>query len=651
MTSFPLLFSPFTLRGLEIRNRIFSTGHGTMLAEGGTAGADLIAYHEARAKGGAGLIVTEATLVHDSAVYDDGLLQVKNDKSLPGLAKLTDAVHKHGCKVFGQLFHPGREVLHAPDGIGPVAYSASATPNERFHIMPREMPVDLIHEVVEAYGAGGARMRKAGYDGIEVVASQGYLPAQFLSPRVNRRGDAYGGSLENRLRFLREIGEAVRGALDDDAILGFRISGDEMGPEGLQPDEAFEILDGLVDGPWDYFNVIAGSSATLGGSVHIVPPMNMEPGYVAPFAAAVKEKTGKPVFVAGRINQPQVAEQILEGSSADMIGMTRAMIADPEMANKAREGGIDDIRACVGCNQSCIGRILVGYGVSCVQHPESGREVRYGSRAPAGEVRHVLVAGGGPAGMKAAAVAAERGHRVTLCEAGPRLGGQVLLAQLLPGRAEFGGIATNLAREMELTGVTVRLNTPVDRALVEAEAPDVVLVATGARQHRPLIEGEEDAHIVDAWSVIRDEANVGAKVVIADWRCDWIGMGLAEKLARAGSHVRLAVNGYMPGQTIQQYVRDRWLGELHDLGVEVIPLARLFGVDGDSVYLQHTTAGSPIICEDVETLVTALGHESVDALADELKGWSGNVLRIGDAAAARTVEEAVLDGLEAGNTV
>ena len=651
MTSFPLLFSPFTLRGLEIRNRIFSTGHGTMLAEGGTAGADLIAYHEARAKGGAGLIVTEATLVHDSAVYDDGLLQVKNDKSLPGLAKLTDAVHKHGCKVFGQLFHPGREVLHAPDGIGPVAYSASATPNERFHIMPREMPVDLIHEVVEAYGAGGARMRKAGYDGIEVVASQGYLPAQFLSPRVNRRGDAYGGSLENRLRFLREIGEAVRGALDDDAILGFRISGDEMGPEGLQPDEAFEILDGLVDGPWDYFNVIAGSSATLGGSVHIVPPMNMEPGYVAPFAAAVKEKTGKPVFVAGRINQPQVAEQILEGSSADMIGMTRAMIADPEMANKAREGRIDDIRACVGCNQSCIGRILVGYGVSCVQHPESGREVRYGSRAPAGEVRHVLVAGGGPAGMKAAAVAAERGHRVTLCEAGPRLGGQVLLAQLLPGRAEFGGIATNLAREMELTGVTVRLNTPVDRALVEAEAPDVVLVATGARQHRPPIEGEEDAHIVDAWSVIRDEANVGAKVVIADWRCDWIGMGLAEKLARAGSHVRLAVNGYMPGQTIQQYVRDRWLGELHDLGVEVIPLARLFGVDGDSVYLQHTTAGSPIICEDVETLVTALGHESVDALADELKGWSGNVLRIGDAAAARTVEEAVLDGLEAGNTV
>jgi len=249
-------------------------------------------------------------------------------------------------------------------------------------------------------------MRRAGYDGIEVIASQGYLPAQFLSPRVNQRTDRYGGSLENRLRFLREIGEAVRGALDDDAILGFRISGDEMGPEGLQPDETFVILDGLKDGPWDYFNVIAGSSATLGGSVHIVPPMNIEPGYVAPFAAAVKERTGKPIFVAGRINQPQVAEKVLEGGGADMIGMTRAMIADPDMATKAHEGRIDDIRACVGCNQSCIGRILVGYGVSCVQHPESGREVRYGTRRSVETPRHVLIAGGGPAGMKAAAVAA-----------------------------------------------------------------------------------------------------------------------------------------------------------------------------------------------------------------------------------------------------
>ena len=650
--SFPHLFTPLRIRGVEIRNRILSTGHGTFLAEHGAPGDRMIAYHEARARGGAGLIVTEATVVHQSAAYSDGILQVRDEASGPGLRRLADAVKRHGCAIFGQLFHPGREVLHTVDGTAPVAYSASSMPNERFHIMPREMPPGLIAEVVEAYGKGAERMMRAGYDGVEVIASQGYLPAQFLSPRVNLRGDRYGGGFENRLRLLREIAEAVRANLPDDKVLGLRISGDEMGPEGLQPDETLDIIAAIAgDGAFDYVNVIAGSSATLGGSVHIVPPMNIEPGYVAPFAAAVKQRVELPVFVAGRINQPQMAEQIIAAGQADMCGMTRAMIADPEIANKAREGRVDDIRACIACNQACIGHILEGHGLSCIQHPETGRELEFGARVPAERPLKVLVAGGGPAGMKAAAVAAERGHRVTLYESAARLGGQVLLAQLLPGRAEFGGLVTNLAHEMELAGVRVVTNTPVTRELVEAEAPDVVVVATGARVRRPAIEGEDEAHVVDAWSVIRDQANVGADVVIADWRCDWIGLGLAEKLARAGSRVRLVVNGYMAGQTIQQYVRDRWLGELHRLGVEIIPMARLFGVDADTVYFQHTTSAEPIICAGMETLVLSQGHESVDRLADELADWPGAVHRIGDASAPRTAEEAVLDGLRVASRI
>jgi 2,4-dienoyl-CoA reductase-like NADH-dependent reductase (Old Yellow Enzyme family) len=650
--SFPNLFSPLRIRGVEIRNRIFSTGHGTFLAEDEAPGDAMIAYHEARARGGAGLIITEATVVHESAAYSDGILQVRNDDSGPGLRRLTDAVHRHDCRIFGQLFHPGREVLHTTDGTAPVPYSASATANERFHIMPREMPVSLVTEVIEAYGAGAGRMINAGYDGVEVIASQGYLPAQFLSPRVNRRTDDYGGSFENRMRLLREIGDAVRAVLPDDRVAGLRISGDEIGPEGLQPDETLEIIEALgADGVFDYVNVIAGSSATLGGSVHIVPPMNIDPGYVAPFAQAVKERVDMPVFVAGRINQPQKAEAIISSGQADMCGMTRAMIADPEMANKADAGRTDDIRACIACNQACIGHILEGFGLSCLQYPETGRELEYGTRIPAAPARKVLVAGGGPAGMKAAAVAAERGHDVTLYEGDARLGGQVLLAQLLPGRAEFGGLVTNLAREMELAGVRVVLNTKVDRALVEAEAPDVVIIATGATVNRPPIEGADEAHVVDSWSVIRDEANVGADVVIADWRCDWIGLGLAEKLATAGSRVRLAVNGYMPGQTIQQYVRDRWLGDLHKLGVEIIPLARLYGVDSDTAYFQHTTSGEAIICEGMETLVYSLGHESVDSLGDALADWSGETRMIGDAMVARTAEEAVFEGLKAGVAV
>ena len=237
---------------------------------------------------------------------------------------------------------------------------------------------------------------------------------------------------------------------------------------------------------------------------------------------------------------------------------------------------------------------IPGYRISCIQHPETGREIEYGVREPVASPRRILVAGGGPAGMKAAAVAAERGHSVTLYEAAPRLGGQALLAQLLPGRAEFGGIVTNLTREMELAGVNVVTNTQVTARLVQTEDPDAVVIATGAAPRLPDLPGAEEAHIVSPWQVLRNEVNVGQSVVIADWRCDWIGLGLAEQLAREGCRVRLGVNGYMPGQSLQQYVRDHWLGTIHKLGVEVIPMVRLYGADADTVYFQHTANDEPV---------------------------------------------------------
>ncbi|WP_339855431.1 FAD-dependent oxidoreductase [Roseovarius nubinhibens] len=649
---FPQLFAPITLGKLTLRNRIVSTGHETHLNQEGQIGEKLIAYHEARARGGAGLIVTEVALVHPSAVFVADPIRVDSDACIPGYRRLAERIHAHGTGLIAQLFHPGREMIASEDGTAPVSYSASATPNERFHVMPRPMPPEMIAEVISAYGDAARRMEEAGLDGVEVVASHGYLPAQFLNPEVNQRDDDYGGSLENRTRFLREIAADIRAKTGAGFVVGMRLSGDERSHEGLEPSDTLDAWAHIADhATLDYLSVVAGSSATLAGSVHIAPPMYEEAGYTAPLGQAIKSRTGLTTIVTGRINQPQEAERIIASGQADMCGMTRAMICDPEIGNKAGEGRLDDIRACIGCNQACIGHFHAGYPISCIQNPVSGRETTLGAPQPATSPRRVMVIGGGPGGLKAAAAAAERGHDVTLFERESQLGGQARLAQLLPHRAEFGGIITNLTRECELAGVQFRKGVTVDEAVISEFAPEAVIVATGATPRWPRFEGDDLDHVVDAWQVLQGKAQVGASVVVADWRADWVGMGLAEHLAQAGHRVRLAVNGYMPGQTIQMYVRDAGIGRLHSLGVEVLPYMRLFGADEDSVYLQHIMSQEAVICEEVDTLVLCQGHRPDTDVEQTLRRMGISHELAGDCIAPRTAEEAVLEGLRAGRAV
>ena len=652
VTSFKHLFSPLDLRGLEIRNRILSTGHQTYLAQGGLVGDDFIAYHEARARGGAGLIVVEAARYHESTLSDSPEIVVSSDDCIPGYRRLAAAVHRHGARIFGQLSHSGRCTRRSQAGMRGVAYAPSAVPDNRFHTMPREMPADLIAEIIEAGGRAATRFAEAGLDGIEVLASHGLLFSQFLNPAVNRRTDRYGGSRENRMRALLEMLAAVRRSIPGRMILGIRISAEEVESDGLDAGEVEAVCRELARlKAIDYVNTTLGSMSGLGGSIHVVPPMEINHAYVAPKAARLRQATGLPVFVAGRINQPQIAEQVLAAGQADMCGMTRALISDPEMANKAKAGRPADIRACIACNQACIGHYHAGYSISCIQNPAAGRELLLGSTVPVARSGRVLVVGGGPAGMKAAVTAAERGHKVVLCEAASRLGGQALLAQMLPGRAEFGGLITNLEQELANLGVEIRLKTAVNHRLVEALSPDAVIIATGARPYLPEIEGRESAHAVDAWAAIRDEANIGSRGVIADWRCDWIGMGLAEKLALAGRHVRLAVNGLHAGQNLQMYLRDHWAAKLHRLGVEVIPYDRLYGLDESTAYFMHSVSGEAIVCENVDTTVLALGHEPQTALESELRDMGLRIEIAGDCLSPRSAEEAVYEGMLAGRMV
>ncbi len=643
---FPNLFSPFQLKGVTMANRIFSTGHDTDLGRHGLPTDALIAYQRARAKGGAGLIVVQVVAVHETARYTSEVLVGTSDDCIPHFRRLFDAIRAEGTRAFVQLFHPGRELLGRRNGVAQAAYSASWSPTERFRIVPRALSRDEVAELAECYGATARRMAEAGADGVEIVASHGYLPAQFLSATVNRREDEYGGSFENRLRFMRDITSAVRRQAPAELILGTRISADEYDPAGFSNEETLAICVALRD-DFDYFNVIAGTSASASGAVHIAPPMTVKNAYLAPFARQLKKAIGKAVFVAGRINQPQDAEHIIAQGAADMCGMTRAMICDPIMPAKARAGRTDDIRACIACNQACIGHAQLGLSISCIQYPESGRELEFGTRPATNRPRTVMVVGGGPAGMKAAAVAAEIGHRVTLFEASKRLGGQANLAQLLPHRGEFGGIVTNLARELELSGATVRLNSAVTKELLAASRPDVVIIATGSVPTLPPFEQGAGVQGTLAADIISGRTAVGGRVVIYDWLADWIGVGVAEKLAMEGCRVTLAVNGVCPAASIQNYVRDAAIARLHKLGVESLPFMRLYGSDGATVYFLHTASHESVVLDGVDTLVIAAPNRPVDELCAEAKALGLETHLIGDALAPRTAEEAVFEGLSA----
>lgn len=644
---FSHLLSPLQLGTLTLKNRMIFTAHDSALQVLGQVSDAYVAYQVARTRGGAGLQILAAASVDENSSYYDNQLLISTDDVIPGLRKMADAVHAEGGRVFSQLLHSGGLATASSDGSRPVAYGASSVRIERTHERPRQLSVTEIKQIVRRFGEAAKRAQTAGMDGVEICASQGNLPQQFLAASLNNRTDEYGGSLENRFRFLKEICLSIRTAVGPDYVLGLRLSADDMDHFGLEAEEASDAMRALEqDGTLTYLHIVLGSGASKGGAIHIVPPMAFDAGYVMPFAEQVRKKTTLPLFVTGRFNTPNLADQIIGKGVAQAVGMTRAMICDPQMANKVTEQRFDDIRACIACDQACIGHLHKGVPVSCIQHPESGRELTLAKYPPLTRKKKVLVAGGGPAGMKAACVAAARGHDVTLCEASGQLGGQANIAARLPNRAEFGGIVTNLAREVELSGVQVRMHTRVDAALVDEVKPDAVVVAIGSRPEGIDEEQFGDMQVATAEDVILKRKNIGTRVVVADALSDWVAIGICLELAANGHDVQLATTGLYVGELIPAYVRDDALAKLFRAGVKIQNFARLFGADGDTVYFEHVTALEPIIWEQVDTLVVCNGNHPDRSLEDELETRGVEMHVIGDCLMPRSAEEAVLEGLK-----
>ena len=645
------LFEPITLGPTQLRNRIFNPPHGTTLGADGLVSDELIAYHEARAKGGAGLIILEGMAFHPSFAFESAYLNAGRDDIIPGMKKLSRACGAHGAAVFGQLFHAGRSVRYSHDGSRPLVFSASDTPDDRYRVVPVPMPNDMVWEVIESYATAAARLAEAGLDGIEILASQGYLIGQFLNPATNRRDDEFGGSLENRMRFLSESIARIRGAIGGSKTLGIRITLDEKTQFGMEAAEAVKVCQILEkEGHVDYFSVISGSSSSPDGWIHVFPPMAVPPAFVANDAAQLKSAITKPVLVAGRINQAQAASQILSEGKADMVGMVRALIADPEFPNKVAANRSEDIRACIGCNQACVGHRLTHHAISCIQNPVTGRELEFRPRSTRPR-RLVWVIGGGPGGMKAAVTAADQGHEVILYEKQPKLGGQVNLAEKLPGRSEFGGVTTNLIGELDRSAIQVCLSSSASPEAFHAIEPDVVIVSTGAVPRLPEVE-ITGTQLLSAWSVIAGEKPSGQNVVIADWSSDWSAMGVAHMLALSGHKVRIFSGASTCGESIPAIVRDQWFGELQSLNVELTCYARFFGAEDQTAFFQHTINGEAIVCEDVDAVVSCYPPRSNNdcSWVSELKApdtGSLQITTIGDALAPRTVEEAVLEGFKA----
>ncbi|MGC8494264.1 MAG: FAD-dependent oxidoreductase [Syntrophobacteraceae bacterium] len=661
------LFESVSIGSMTLANRVVMPAMDLNYAHKGEVTDQLVNFYAERARGGAGLIIVGGAAIDAQASGMDCFLSIEDDRFLPGLSRLTDTIHREGSRVAVQLYMAGAYSICGMRGL-PIP-----SPSETVSLFTRQkttpMTLEDIERIQNDFVAAAIRAKKSGFDAVEVLASAGYLICQFLSPKTNKREDEYGGSLENRMRFGLETIRRVREAIGPEMALIVRVAGNDFVPGSHTNKESRVFAKAAREAGADCINVTGGWHESKVPQITYDLP---QAGY-AYLARGIKEVVDVPVIGCNRINDPYVAEEILAEGIADLVGVARGFIADPEFVRKAREGRAGEIRRCVACNQRCFDNVFRNMPVGCAVNPRAGREEQT-KILPAKEPKKILVAGAGPAGCELALTAAMRGHKVILCEKRDQIGGQVRWGGPATGKRDFRYIFDYYAVMLPKHGVELRTGVEVDADLVQREKPDVVVVATGAAPFKPPIDAVEAPNVHQAWDILQGEVAAGPEVVVVGGGA--VGLETAVSLAAKGTISpeqlyflalhgaespevlrELMVKGTRKVTVIEMVARmagdmgpsTRWvlLKEAAMRGVTLITGAKLKDIGpGSIVYTDADGADTTIPADSV---VLAMGSRPVNSLAKSLEAATiANVRTIGDANAIGRIGDAVDAGFALG---